>query len=56
MTINEKIKVLTDHSIPHKIVHGRLMVDSMRSDTEVFEELEDVTDWSKSQLYLWLGY
>lgn len=56
MSIENKMKVLKNHSVPYKMENGRLIVDSMIAFTKAFEETEDITDWSKSQLYMWLGY
>lgn len=56
MTIEYIIKVLCQHSIPFKIEGNRIYADSMFAGTETFEQVEDVTDWTKSELYAWLGY
>lgn len=51
------IKILDLHFIPWMITqNGRVIVDSMIGGTRVFEFTEDVTDWTRSQLYDWLGY
>lgn len=51
------IKILNLHFIPWYMTRsGRIMVDSMIGGTRVFEVVEDVTDWSRSRLYDWLGY
>lgn len=51
------IKILDMHFIPWRMTQsGRIQADSMIGGTRVFEIVEDVTDWSRSQLYDWLGY
>lgn len=56
MTIEYIVKVLAQHSIPFKIECNRVYADSMLAGTETFEQVVDVTDWTKSNLYAWLGY
>lgn len=53
----ERIKEILDfHSIPNYTQNGSIYADSMEAGTEVFEKIENVTGWSRSQLYTWLGY
>lgn len=56
MTINKIKQILDLHSVPHYEADGRIYADSMISGTDLFQEVEDVTDWTKSQLFAWLGY
>jgi len=49
-------KILDLHSVPHFTKDGRIYADSMQAFTELFEEVEDLTDFSRSELYSWLGY
>lgn len=56
MAKNYICRVLEMHSVPYFEKDGRIFADSMLADAELFEEVEDVTDWSKSELYCWLGY
>lgn len=56
MTIEQICKILDLHSVPHYEKDGRVYADSMVAFTEVFQEVEDVTDWSRGELYSWLGY
>lgn len=57
MTRIDKIaRVLDNHNIPHYTEDGHIYADSMEACTALFECVEDVTEWSKSQLYSWLGY
>ena len=56
MDISKIKKILDAHSVPNYIKGGHIFADSMLSGCAMFEIVEDVTDWSKSQLYAWLGY
>ena len=56
MNIIEIIKILNLHSVPHYEKDGRIYVDSMIGGTDLFEIVEDVTEWSYKKLRLWLGY
>lgn len=56
MTQQTITRILDLHSIPYQIHSGRIYADSMLSGTALFEILEDVTGWTRSQLYSWLGY
>lgn len=54
---NEKIiRILELHHIPYYEKNGEVFADSMIAYTELFQEVENVTGWSKRQLYDWLGY
>lgn len=54
---NEKIKKILDlHSVPNYIENGNIFADSMLSGTKKFEEVENMTGWTRKQLYDWLGY
>ena len=53
----EKIRKILDlHGVPNYTENGNIYADSMISGKKLFEEVENVTDWTKSQLYIWLGY
>lgn len=56
MDTNTIIKILHNHSIPYQVRADRVFADSMEGGTALFERVEDVTDWTRSQLYSWLGY
>lgn len=56
MTIERIRKILDLHNIPNYTQKGSIYADSMEAGTEVFEKIENVTGWSRSQLYVWLGY
>ena len=56
MPIEEIARILDAHSVPYFIKDGRIYADSMIAFTALFEEVEDVTDYTRSQLYAWLGY
>ena len=48
--------ILNTHGVPYFEKDGRIYADSMIAYTKPFEYIEDVTDWSKQQLFSWLGY
>lgn len=50
------LQILDLHSVPNYTQNGSIYADSMEAGTEVFEKVENVTGWSRSQLYAWLGY
>lgn len=56
MTINKIKQILDLHSVPHYEEDGRIYADSMDAAKSLFEEVEDVTNWTKSHLAAWLGY
>lgn len=56
MAVERIAKVLDAHSVPYRIESGRILADSMIAGTELFEEVEDLTDYSRTELYDWLGY
>ncbi|MBR1948369.1 MAG: hypothetical protein IKA30_01090 [Alphaproteobacteria bacterium] len=49
-------KILDNHSIPYYIKGDRIYADSMQAFTKLFENVVDLTDYTKSELYDWLGY
>ena len=48
--------ILNQHSVPYIIKGNRIYADSMAAFSKPFEEVEDLTDYTCSQLYAWLGY
>lgn len=56
MTTDTIIRILNLHSIPYQVCGDHILVDSMIAGTTLFERTEDVTDWTRRQLYSWLGY
>lgn len=58
MTMDQSkiIKILDAHSVPYYESNGRIYADSMLSGTELFEKVENVTDWTCEMLFDWLGY
>lgn len=56
MTINKIKQILDAHFIPYYEKDGHIYADSMDAYTNLFEEVEDVTNWTKSHLAAWLGY
>ena len=56
MTPKKIINILKAHYIPYKMENGQILADSMQSGTKLFEKTENVTDWTREQLFIWLGY
>lgn len=56
MTLKHIENILKSHNVPYYIENGCIYADSMVSDTDVFEHVENVTNWTKKKLYSWLGY
>lgn len=56
MTIKTITAILDRHSIPYLIQDNRVLADSMIAFTPLFSETVDVTNYSRDQLYSWLGY
>mgnify|MGYP001230821690 CR=1 FL=1 len=56
MEIGRIKKILDAHNVPSYIKSGHIFADCMFAFHEKFEIVEDVTGWSRSQLYAWLGY
>lgn len=56
MTAEKIAKILALHSVPFFLKGGRIYADAMIAGTALFEEVEDLTDYTRSQLYTWLGY
>lgn len=48
--------ILKAHSVPYYIKNNQIYADSMISGTKLFDCTENVTNWTKKQLYVWLGY
>lgn len=54
---NSRIQAILDaHGVPNFISAGRIFADSMGAFTAPFEDIEDVTDFTRAELYAWLGY
>lgn len=54
---NATIKqILKNHGVPHYELNGNIYADSMISGTALFEQVENVTLWTRTQLFQWLGY
>lgn len=56
MTIIQITRILEQHGIPYYEKDGHIYADSMISGTDLFQEVEDVTDWTRDRLAAWLGY
>lgn len=56
-TKTERIaRILELHGVPYYIKDGRIYADSMYADMQLFEEVVDLTDCTRPELYDWLGY
>ena len=54
---NESIrKILENHSVPCYEKDGHIFADAMISGSSLFEEVEDLTGYTKKKIYEWLGY
>ena len=49
-------KILENHGVPCYEQNGRIFADSMYAHMELFEQVEDLTGYTKQQLLNWLGY
>ena len=56
MTEKQITKILDQHSVPYIIQGGRVLADSMEAFTPLFSKTVDVTNYTRFQLYSWLGY
>ena len=56
MSISKIQSILDSHGVPSFISAGRIFADSMGAFTAPFEEIEDLTDYSRAELFAWLGY
>lgn len=56
MSITTIINILEQHSVPYFIKDNRVYADSMVAFSQPFETVIDMTDYTRSQLYAWLGY
>lgn len=56
MIIAKIAEILTDHGVMYYTENGRIFADSMIAGTNVFEKVEDCTDWTPARLYNWLGW
>lgn len=54
---NAQIKqILKNHSVPFYELNGNVYADSMIGGTGRFEIVHNVTTWSRTELFNWLGY
>ena len=56
MTIENIALALEVHSVPYYIENDRVYADTMDAAKAALEEVVDLTDYTHSQLYAWLGY
>ena len=56
MSIVKIAQTLEAHSVPYYIENNRIFADSMICGTQMFDEVVDLTDYTCSKLFAWLGY
>lgn len=56
MKIERIAKILDLHFVPYYCQGGRIYADSMVAHTDLFEEVVDMTGYTRDELYAWLGY
>lgn len=57
MTITSIKSILDAHGVPNFITAaGRIFADSMIAGSAPFEDVEDLTDYTRAELLAWLGY
>lgn len=56
MTTTQISKILDLHSVPYYTENGRIYADSMNSLVLLWDQVIDVTNWTRRQLLDWLGY
>ncbi len=56
MENNTIIQILKYHSVPCYEKDGHVYADSMINGLGLFEEVVDLTGYSKNKLLYWLGY
>ena len=53
----ERIKEhLDEHGVPCFITRGHIYADTMCANAALFEEVEDLTGYTRARLFAWLGY
>jgi len=55
MDITKIAHILDLHSVPYRIEGGRIYADSMIAFAPA-DETVDMTDFTRSEIYAWLGY
>ena len=56
MTNQQIGKMLELHSVPFYEENGHIYADSMIAFTQLWDKVEDLTNYSRRQLLDWLGY
>lgn len=56
MAVKKICKILDAHGVPYMVEGGRVLADSMIGGTALFEAVQDCTEWTRGELYGWLGY
>ena len=49
-------QILKNHGVPFYQSNGNIYADSMENGTKTFDKVENVTTWTRTQLFAWLGY
>lgn len=55
MTINQIARILKLHNIPYYIKDNNIYADDMQANTITINYI-NVTTWTKTHLFQWLGY
>ena len=57
MSLSNMMKILDQHSIHYKVIDERIIADNSYTLNGItHDDSIDLTDFSKKQLYYWLGY
>lgn len=56
MKIQRIAQILTAHNVPFVVKGGRIYADTMEAFTQPFEHVEDLTNYTREDLFAWLGY
>lgn len=56
MSVQRIARILEMHFVPYYIACDRIIADSMIGSTKVFEQIIDLTGYTKEKLLSWLGY
>ena len=56
MPVAKIANILEQHSVPYFIKDDHIYADSMVAFSKLFEEVIDLTCYTRRELYAWLGY
>lgn len=54
--VDKIARILDAHGVPYYIAAGRIYADAMLTGAPLFAEVVDLTDYTRPELYAWLGY